>query len=115
MAPAKNRRELARLKARESWRNNLTKLNKKQSDGIFAERSFDRQVICKVTAIAIFHDKIHIMLGLFTVQKSNDIFMVQLCELFKNFDFLSQKILRFSQALLGDTLYGNGKTGFLQA
>lgn len=88
-------------------------MNEKQPNRIFAQRSLDGQVVGEIAAIAILHDEIDIVLRLFAVEQRDNILMVQLGELFENFDLFAQEILRFGQALLGDALYGDGEVGFL--
>lgn len=86
----------------------LTKLNKKNPYRVLAQRSLHRQIVREITAIAILHDQVNIVLWLFAVEQHNDVLMMQLCEFFQNFDFLSEKILWLCQALLGDAFYGDG-------
>ena len=86
----------------------ITQLNEKYPNCIFAECSFDGQVVSQVTAVAVLHHQVYIMLRLFAVEQRHHIFMVQLGELLEYFDFFAEKILRLRQALLGDTFYGHG-------
>lgn len=90
------------------WSAKITELNEKDPDCVLTECSLHCQVIGQITAIAVLHDEVNIVLRLFAVQQRHDIFMVKFRELFEYFNFLAEKILRFCQALLGDTFYGHG-------
>lgn len=93
---------------------NITELNEENPNRVFAQRALDRQVIGEITAIAILHHQVDIVLWLFAVEKRHNVLMMQLGQLLEYFDFLAEKILRLCQALLGDALYGHGETRFLQ-
>lgn len=93
----------------------LTKLNEEQPNGVLTEGSLDLQVVGEVASIAILHDQKDIRLRLLAVEQGHHIVVVQLGQLFEDFDFLAQKVLRLGEALLGDGFDSDGETRFLKA
>lgn len=93
----------------------LTKLDEEQPNGVLTEGSLDLQVVGEVASIAILHDQKDIRLRLLAVEQGHHVVVVQLGQLFEDFDFLAQKVLRLGEALLGDGFDSDGETRFLKA